>query len=223
MKLFFESLDAFLAEVRDRKVDIVRISPALAIDTGRRTAGIPHLVSRVVTAALSDHHWAEWRHWVGRAIAEVGDRRLHVPAWLWEKQDRALAEVSNRVDAAGLLIREGILTHVHRREDRPPARPRRRGRDLPPEDRRARGDGGGLPRRRLRRRTPGAPGSPGQDVSGSPATRGLEATRPGAQHAGSAASTSARRPASAKSVPAAGWQFGLGRIGAVHSQRGGRS
>jgi hypothetical protein len=112
MKLLFDSLDAFLAEVRDRKVDIVRISPALAIDTGRRTAGIPHLVSRVlVTAALSDHHWAEWRHWVGRAIAEVGDRGLHVPAWLREKQDRALAEVSNRVDAAGLLIREGILTH----------------------------------------------------------------------------------------------------------------
>jgi hypothetical protein len=90
----------------------VRISPALAIDTGRRTAGIPHLVSRVlVTAALNDDHWAEWRHWVGRAIAEVGDRGLHVPAWLREKQDRALAEVSNRVDAAGLLIREGILTH----------------------------------------------------------------------------------------------------------------
>jgi hypothetical protein len=67
----------------------VRISPALAIDTG-----------------------AAGRHWVGRAIAEVGDRGLHVPAWLREKRDRALAEVSNRVDAAGLLIREGILTHA---------------------------------------------------------------------------------------------------------------
>jgi hypothetical protein len=93
-------------------VEIVRISPALAIDTGRRTAGIPHLVSRVlVTAALNEHHWAEWRRWVGRAMAEVSDRGLHVPAWLREKQDRALAEVSKRVDAAGLLIREGILTH----------------------------------------------------------------------------------------------------------------
>jgi hypothetical protein len=112
MKLLFDSLDAFLAEIRDRKVEIVRISPALAIDTGWRTAGIRHLVSRVlVTAALDDHHWAEWRHWVGRAIAEVGDRGLHLPAWLREKQDRALAEVSKRVDDAGLLIREGILTH----------------------------------------------------------------------------------------------------------------
>jgi hypothetical protein len=112
MKLLFDSLDAFLAEVRDRKVGIVRISPALAIDTGRRTVGIPNLVSRVlVTAALNEHHWAEWRHWVGRAIAEVGDRGLHLPAWLREKQDHALAEVSKRVDDAGLLIREGILTH----------------------------------------------------------------------------------------------------------------
>lgn len=112
MKLLFDSLDAFLAEVRDRKVEIVRISPALAIDTSRRTGGIQHLVSRVLaTAALDDHHWAEWRYWVGRAIAEVGERGLHLPAWLREKQDRALAEVSKRVDDAGLLIREGILTH----------------------------------------------------------------------------------------------------------------
>jgi hypothetical protein len=91
MKLLFDSLDAFLAEVRDRKVEIVRISPALAIDTGRRTAGIPTLVSRVlVTAELNEHHWAEWRHWVGRAIAEVGDRGLHLPAWLREKQEQSV-------------------------------------------------------------------------------------------------------------------------------------
>ncbi len=112
MKLLFDSLDAFLAEARDRKVEVVRISPALAIDRGRRTGSIPHLVSRVVvTAALGDHHWAEWRYWVGRALAEIGDRGLHLPAWLREKQDRTLADVSKRVDDAGLFIREGILTH----------------------------------------------------------------------------------------------------------------
>lgn len=112
MKLLFDSLDAFLGEARDRKVEIVRISPALAIDPCGRSTGIPHLVSRVVvTAALSDHHWAEWRYRVGRAMAEIGDRGLHLPAWLREKQDRALAEVSRRVDDAGLPIREGILTH----------------------------------------------------------------------------------------------------------------
>jgi hypothetical protein len=112
VKLLLDSRDAFLAEVRDRKVEVVRISPALAIGTGRPAGSIPYLVSRViVTAALGDHHWAEWRYWVGRAIAKVGDRGLHLPAWLREKQDRALADVSKPVDDAGLLVREGILTH----------------------------------------------------------------------------------------------------------------
>ena len=112
VKLLFDSLDALLAELRDRKVEIVRISPALEIDTGRGPRAIQHLVSRVlVTAALDDDSWAEWRHWVGRAIVEVGCSGLHLPVWLREKQDRALAEVSRRVDEAGFLIREGILTH----------------------------------------------------------------------------------------------------------------
>jgi hypothetical protein len=48
-------------------------------------------VSRVlVTAALNEYHWAEWRRWVGRAIAEVGDRGLHLPAWLREKQEQSV-------------------------------------------------------------------------------------------------------------------------------------
>ncbi len=64
-----------------------------------------------MTAALGERSWAEWRHWVGRALAEVSDPGVHLPAWLREKQDRALAEVSKRVDDAGLLIREGIITH----------------------------------------------------------------------------------------------------------------
>ena len=45
------------------------------------------------------------------ALAQVGARGLHLPSWLQEKQDRALAEVSRRVDKAGLLIREGILAN----------------------------------------------------------------------------------------------------------------
>ena len=112
VKLLFESLDALLVELRDRKVEVVRVSPALEIETGPWTGGIPHLVSRVlVTAALGDHTWAEWRHWVGQAVAEIGRPEVQVPTWLREKQDRALAEVSRRVDEAGFLIREGILTH----------------------------------------------------------------------------------------------------------------
>ena len=112
VKLLFDSLDALLVELRDRKVEVVRVSPALEIVTGPWAAGIPHLVSRVlVTAALDDHHWAEWRHWVGQAVAEIGRPEVQVPTWLREQQDRALAEVARRVDEAGFLIREGILTH----------------------------------------------------------------------------------------------------------------
>lgn len=112
MKLIFETLDAFLAELRDRHVELVRISPAIEADKGLRTAGVPQLVSRViVTAALDEHHWAEWRYWVGRSIAEPGPRGLHLPAALQTKHDRALAEISKRVDDAGFQIREGILTH----------------------------------------------------------------------------------------------------------------
>mgnify|MGYP001569989864 CR=1 FL=1 len=112
MKLLFDSLDALLVELRDRKIEVVRLSPALQIEAGPLTQGIPHLVGRVlVTAALDDHSWTEWRHWVGQAVAEIDRPEIQVPTWLREKQDRALAEVARRVDAAGFLLREGILTH----------------------------------------------------------------------------------------------------------------
>ena len=112
MKLLFDSLDALLVELRDRHVELVRVSPALAIETGPRTAGIPHLVGRVlVTAVLDAGCWAEWRYWVGQAPLEAGKPQPEVPAWLRERRDQALAEVSRRVDEAGFRLREGILTH----------------------------------------------------------------------------------------------------------------
>jgi hypothetical protein len=112
VKLLFDSLDALLTELRDRRIELVRVSPALEIETGPRTAGVPHLVSRVlVTAPLDDWNWAEWRYWVGQAIAEIDRSRVEVPAWLRENQARALAEVARRVDEASFLVREGILTH----------------------------------------------------------------------------------------------------------------
>src|SRR5574341_791447 len=112
MKLIFDSLDALLTELKDRKVEIVRVSRAVHMEGGRPTAGIPHLTSRViVTAALDDHLWAEWRLWVGRAIAEVGERGLHLPERLRTKGDRALADIAKRIDDASFQIREGLLTH----------------------------------------------------------------------------------------------------------------
>ena len=112
MKLIFDSLDALLAELRDRKVEVVRVSPAVTSEPLRATAGLPRLTSRViVTAAIDDHFWAEWRHWVGRALAEVTERGLHLPDGLRKKGDAALAEISKRVDDAGFQIREGLIAH----------------------------------------------------------------------------------------------------------------
>ena len=112
MKLIFESLDGLFVELRDRKVEVVRVSPAITSEPLRATAGVPRLTSRViVTAALDEHLWAEWRHWVGRALAEVTERGLHLPDGLRKKGDAALAQISKRVDDAGFQIREGLIGH----------------------------------------------------------------------------------------------------------------
>jgi hypothetical protein len=112
VKLLFDSLEALLVELRDRKVEAVRVSRAVAIESGVQTSGVPQLVSRVlVTAALDDRSWAEWRYRVGQAVVEFGRSEFQLPLWLREEQDRALAEVAKRVDEAGFLIREGIITH----------------------------------------------------------------------------------------------------------------
>jgi hypothetical protein len=112
MKLLFDSLDALLAELRERNVEVVRVSRVTELEQGPRTAGMPQFVSRVlVTVALDERSWAEWRHWVGQAVPEIDGGRPRLPAWLREKQDFALAEISRRLDEAGLRIREGILTH----------------------------------------------------------------------------------------------------------------
>jgi hypothetical protein len=112
VKLLFDSLDALLVELRDRKTDIVRVSPAVAIETDVQASRVPQVVSRVlVTAALGEASWAEWRYRVGQAGVELGRSEFQLPPWLREQQDRALAEVARRVDEAGFQIREGILTH----------------------------------------------------------------------------------------------------------------
>jgi hypothetical protein len=86
-------------------------------------------VSRVlVTAALNEYYWAEWRHWVGRAIAEVGDRGLHLPAWLREKQEQSVRAGldSSRVTARA---RPGRDRHPFRNSGRRRPRAARAGTD----------------------------------------------------------------------------------------------
>lgn len=123
MKLLVHSLGALFVELRHRKVRIVRVSPVLEIETIPRTGGTPHIVSRVlVTAALGDRSWAEWRRLVGKV--PVGYPQFQVSPQLRAQQDRALAEVARRVDDAGFEIREGVLSHnCGRAGRRPGARP----------------------------------------------------------------------------------------------------
>jgi hypothetical protein len=112
VKLLFDSLDALLTELRDAGVQVVRVSPALAIEAGPRMGGVPHAVVRVlVTAALDEQRWAEWRLWIGQTMADPARNDVDLPAWLSEARDQALARISRRLDDAGFLIREGIVTH----------------------------------------------------------------------------------------------------------------
>jgi hypothetical protein len=112
MKILFDSLDPMLDELRERKVEAVRVARAVHVETGRPTGGIPHLTVRVVvTAAVDEHLWVEWRFWVGRAIAEVGAAGLQLPARLKERGESALADVRERVTQEGFRVRDGLLAH----------------------------------------------------------------------------------------------------------------
>ena len=48
---------------------------------------------------------------MGRAVAEISERGLHLPATLQRKGNEALAAISKAVDDEGFEIREGILAH----------------------------------------------------------------------------------------------------------------
>lgn len=112
MKIVFESLDTMLAELHEQRIDEVRVAPATQVEGGERGGGIPRFIFRViVTAALGEQCWAEWRLWVGRAIGEVGERGLRVPDALSARGTAALAEVRQRLEVAGFRTHGGILTH----------------------------------------------------------------------------------------------------------------
>ena len=53
--------------------------------------------------------WAEWRLLVGRQRAEVTESGIRVPEKLAALTEEKLAEVKGWIDAAGLLMRDGIL------------------------------------------------------------------------------------------------------------------
>ena len=112
MKLLHESLDMLLAELRDRGVDAVRVARLVHTESGRSTAGIPRLTVKVhVTAAIDEHLWAEWRHWVGRAIAAIGPGGLRVPDDLQRRGEERLQEIRAHIERAGFRVLDGLFTH----------------------------------------------------------------------------------------------------------------
>ena len=109
MKVIHASLSALLSEVKERgKVDGVRLAAFTHSQTVGR--GVPRYTSWVIVSAHIDwEKWAEWRLLVGRQRAELSEHGLRVPERLSDLTRERLEEVRCWVDAAGLVVREGIL------------------------------------------------------------------------------------------------------------------
>jgi hypothetical protein len=110
MKVIHGSLTGLLQEVRDKKVDTVRVAAFMQTDVV--TDGIPRYTAWVVVTALLDWDiWAEWRLLVGRGYAEMTDRGAALPSRIAELMTARTAEIRARVSEAGLSVRDGMLAH----------------------------------------------------------------------------------------------------------------
>ena len=109
MKIIHGSLSSLLTEVKEQgKVDGVRV--AAMMQSTFECAGLPRYTSWVIVSAHVDwEKWAEWRLVVGRQRGEVTERGYRVPEKLAVLTEEKLAEVRGWIEAAGLLMRDGIL------------------------------------------------------------------------------------------------------------------
>jgi hypothetical protein len=110
MKVIHGSLKGLLAEVKDRKVDTVRVAAFMQSDVV--TNGLPRYTAWVIVTALLDWDlWTEWRLLVGRGHAEVTERGAVVPPRIAERMAERAQEARARVAEAGLGVRDGLLAH----------------------------------------------------------------------------------------------------------------
>jgi hypothetical protein len=110
MKIIHGSLSALLTEVKEQgKVDGVRVA-ALMQSTFEGAATLRY-TSWIIVSAPVDYweRWAEWRLVVGRQRAEITEHGFRVPGKLATLTEERLAEVRGWIEAAGLLMRDGIL------------------------------------------------------------------------------------------------------------------
>ena len=110
MKIIHGSLKGLLNEVKDRKVEAVRVAALMQSDVVAN--GVPRYTSWIVVSAPVDwDQWIEWRHVVGRGRAELGEDGAQIPAKITGLMKERLVEVRERVVAAGLSVRDGIIAH----------------------------------------------------------------------------------------------------------------
>ena len=110
MKVIHGSLKGLLHEVKDKKVEAVRVAAFMQSDVV--TNGLPrYTVWVVVTSVLDWDLWTEWRLLVGRGHAEVTERGAVLPARIAALMTERAAEVRARVAEAGLGVRDGMLAH----------------------------------------------------------------------------------------------------------------
>lgn len=111
MKVVYRSLAAMLAELLERKVEALRVSPLIQSASGK-TTGLPYHTSRiVVTAELDAHCWAECRLWVGRELGELAEGRMRLSEALRQRGQELLAEVTARIEAEGFRVLGGMVAH----------------------------------------------------------------------------------------------------------------
>jgi hypothetical protein len=111
MKIVHGSLTALLHEVKERKVEAVRVAAFLQ-SSDVVSNGIPRYTAWVVvTARLDSGLWTEWRLLVGRGYAELTEHGAAVPARMAELLKERTGEIRARVTETGFGVRDGILAH----------------------------------------------------------------------------------------------------------------
>jgi len=110
MKVVHGSLKGLVEEVKEEKVDTVRVAAFMQSDVVAN--GLPRYTAWiVVTARLDTELWTEWRLLIGRGHAELTEGGAVVPARIAELMKARATEVRARMAVVGLRVRDGIIAH----------------------------------------------------------------------------------------------------------------
>jgi hypothetical protein len=111
MKVIHGSLQHLIDEVKERKVDTVRVAGFVQSDVAPANGSTGYTACVVVTAVLGWDVWAEWRLLVERGQAEVTARGTVVPARIAELLNERAQDIRARLIVAGLSVEHGMVAH----------------------------------------------------------------------------------------------------------------